>query len=549
MTRTFSSLAAFLFFAIPNIALAAKPVLAIVPIRSAGFPAAVTMTLGAKEVVLARDSGEFSVFDQNDIETILRLQKENASPLMSDPIALGRMVAARKVLTTDLRQSGDDCSLGLKITDVETGLIEAAKLDVGSCLLPELLKRVETLWGRLLTGRLIVSTKPPGLPVSIDGRPGVPSPLEFELPVGLHTVAVDAPGYNDALASVSLHYQERRVVQLETFLVKQGTLVLYGSPISAGVFNSNEFLGRLPLEKRLNAGTYFLTVETDAGRFPLTVTIPENKLVKQRLDLPFRALQDFDRNFVAGNTAARENDHEQAAAYLDTSLRAGYAAQTSLPADLQVEIRSALQYVQGARLLEQAWLLQAEAQATRNLAPYCQALSEANERFEKSKAAAPAQTRLSLNAMTLAKTRGPLKLGSCSPEARFYARVRDITWPLAATSTALMYHARSNRLLLGELRAQKDITAKQREWLRAEDALLNAYDRWAEITGLKNELLRTPSETLPRLCSLKKEALGYLSSGAFYYQGVQASDVPLRSRLGVVSDLEGRIESAGSLCP
>jgi hypothetical protein len=532
----------------PSVA-ADKPVLAVAPIRTGDFPAAVTMTLGAKEVELARDSNEFSVFDQNDIETILHLQKQGATPLNADPVALGRMVAARKVMTTDLRKSGDDCSLGIKITDVETGLVEAAKLDVGSCLLPDLIQRTGGLWAKLLTGRLIVSTRPPGLAVSVDGKPGVPSPLEFELPIGLHSVSVQAPGYNEAAASVTLHYLERRTVQIESNLVKQGLLVLYGSPISAVVFDSNEYLGKIPFEKKMNAGVYFLTVETNAGRFPLTITVPVSKVVKQRIDLPFRSLQDFDRNFLAGNAAARGNDHSAAATYLDIALRAGFAAQTSLPTDLQEEIRSALQYVQGARALEQAWLLQGEAEATRNLSSYCQAMNEAADGFGKARSMVPAKTRLQLSAVPLARTRGPIKLGACAPEARFAARIKELDWPLAATAAVLQARARSNRLLLGELRSQKELNAKQREWLRAEESLLNAYERWANIAGLKNDLLRAPSETLPRLCASKREALGYLAAAKTHFQGVQEADVPLQSRFNWIADLENRIENAGSLCP
>jgi eukaryotic-like serine/threonine-protein kinase len=58
--------------------------------------------------------------------------------------------------------------------------------------------------GTMTPGPLRVETQPPGMPVSIDGRPAGRSPLMLELEPGIHRVRVDEPGYAPAELTLQL---------------------------------------------------------------------------------------------------------------------------------------------------------------------------------------------------------------------------------------------------------------------------------------------------------------------------------------------------------
>lgn len=539
--------AALLLTAAP--AAAERLVLAVTPVASDGFPAAITVPLAARWVELARDSGVFAVFDQGDLNTVLRMQKQGASPVMANPVDFGRLVAARKVLTSELRRAGELCSLGIKITDVETGLVDAARLEVGACSLPELLRLTTALWHASVAGRLAVATTPAGLPVSIDGEAPQAAPFERALRVGPHRLRLVSPGFAAAETTVTLGYLERRQVAFTAERRSAGRLQLYGSPLSAPVFLGGERFGTLPLDQAATEGVYALAVETDAGRFPITVTVTAGKKSRARIDAPFRALRDFDAGFVAANRAAQANDHEQAASLLDAALKAGLAAHDRLPADARLELRSALLYAQGVRALEEAWLRRADAQATGDLARYCDAMEDAAARFAEAAAAFPAERRLGLAANRLVERRGKFELGACAASARFPLRIVELRWPLAATATSLRRNAAANRSLLVELKSQAALEDAQKRWLSAEEALLSAYDKWGVMMLAKDELLRAPGEALPTFCKAQKDARAWARTARRRFEGIQDPRLPLAARLELIADLEQRMDAQGSLCP
>lgn len=528
---------------------AERLVLAVTPVASDGFPASITAPVAAKWIELARDSGVFSVFDQADLNTVLRMQKQGASPVMSNPVDFGRLVAARKVLTSELRRAGEQCSLGIKITDVETGLVDAARLEVGNCALPALLASADSLWHASVAGRLAVTTKPAGLRVSVDGAEALTTPFERVLPVGQHRVRLVSPGYAAAATTVTLGYLERKSVSFAPERRGAGRLQLFGSPVSAPVYLGDERFGMLPIDQPATEGVYALVVETDAGRFPITVTVAAGKKARARVDAPFNALREFDAGFVAANHAAHAGDHKQAALLLDGALSAGLAAHARLPADARLELRAALLYVQGVRALEEAWLRRPHAQATGELAGYCEAIEEAAARFAEAAAALPAERRLGLAANRLVERRGQFDLGACAPSVRFSLRVAELHWPLAATAPALRRYAAANRALLGALKAQATLEDAQKRWLGGEEALLIAYDKWGVMMLAKDDLLRAPGESLPRFCKAQKEARQWARAARKRYEGVQDSRLPLGERLELIADLERRMDSQGSLCP
>lgn len=526
-----------------------KLVLAVMPVSSDGFPASITVPIAAKWVELARDSGVFAVFDQADLDTVLRMQKQGASPVMADPVAFGRVVAARKVLTAELRRSGELCSLALKITDVETGLVDAARLEVGPCALPDLLRTAAVLWQASVAGKLAVTTAPAGLLVAIDGGEPAAAPLERALPVGVHRVRVVSPGYAAADTSVTVGYLERTALRMVAARRATGRLQVFGSPVSAPVYLGDERFGALPIDQVVAEGVYRLAVETDAGRFPLVVTVAAGQKARVRIDAPFAALREFDAGFVAANRAARGGDHRQAAVLLDAALAAGLAAHERLAADARLELRSAMLYAQGVRALEDAWLRKDEAVATGDLGRYCDAMQEAATRFSEAGAALPAERRLGLAANHLAEQRKSFDLGACAPSARFALRVAELRWPVAATAPALRRYAAANRSMLGEIKGQPSLEEAQRRWLTAEESLLSAYDRWAAMMTAKDELLQAPGEALPRLCKARRDATGWARTARKRYEGIQDARLPLGERLELLSDLESRIEAQGSLCP
>jgi hypothetical protein len=457
-------------------------VLAVSPVVSAQFPAAVTATLNAKLVELVRDSGRYEVFDQGDIETVLRMQKQGASPVIADPVAFGRLVAARKVLTTDLQRSGDHCTLGLKITDVETGLIEAAKVDVGECALPVLLRRAGALWRKLIAGAA-------------------------------------------------------------------GRIKVSGAPLGAEVYEGNMSLGALPLDAEIGVGRRTLRIETDAGSYARIVTVSAERPVEITVLLPFTALQNFERQFVAANQAGRDGNHSLAAARLDEALQAGVAAMQLLPPDMHPELSAALLYVEGARSLAQAWELQKAAQAGAETDAYCSVLETAGKRFAESAAKMPRELRLDLSANWLAKKRQPLKLGICAAEARLTRRLRDLRWLTSLDAQGLANQATLNRSLVYELKQQTGLNSDQRAWLAAEEALLRAFEKWAAMTALKGELLKSPSVTLPQFCALQRETLGFAATAAKRFEGVRGAEYPLAERIPAIEDIRRRAMSEGTLCP
>ncbi len=234
--------------------------------------------------------------------------------------------------------------------------------------------------------------------------------------------------------------------------------------------------------------------------------------------------------------------------FADSAIHHGTLAIERIDESARDEMRSAVIYAQGAKFLQEAWILRTEAAALGNLEPYCDALVGASSQFERAAQLAPAKSVLRLSAVGLARGREALPLGACSPERRFAQRVAALEWPVSAGAVALESQARLNRARIGELRAQSGLTTAQQQWLLADLALLEAFDRWSAMLGMQDELLRAPAEALPRFCRLKVELQRHLAVAASRYQGVGDSTLPLKQRLDTLGDLKGRVGSRGSLC-
>ncbi len=525
-----------------------RPVLAVAPIQAPGFPAPVTQAVMARLVEMARDSREFTVMDQGDLDTVLRFQKQGVSPVMSDPVALGKLVAAREVLTVDVQKlDAARCSLNLKITNVETGIVDAARLESGGCAATDLFVTAQKAWSRLLVGRITITTDPAGLPVSVDEGAPAKSPVSLELPAGPHHFAVVAQGYAATATTVAVRANQNVALQLRAPKLDYGVLLLIGSPIGASVYHEGVRIGSLPFEQKVVTGQYRFSVETDLGRYPVNAQVVPNKRVRVRVDAPFAALRNFDDAFKEANEVARSGDHNLAVELYDKALAAAREAMGLVPDDAKGELAAAISYTQGAMALELAWLAKEESELLGSIDAYCAHLSEADARFAEARMAVPKVETLKVSANGLAKRRGPLALGPCHPSARFATNIDRLVWSLGSSPAVDEDRARSKAVLL-ELRKQDGLTAPQKEWLKGELALLFAMEKMAEIEALRPQLLSNPRAVLPSICKLAKTARGYAASARQYFPRQTSEKLPAEDRHLLLDRIEYKAQQDEAMC-
>jgi hypothetical protein len=114
------------------------------------------------------------------------------------------------------------------------------------------------------TGKLTITTDPTGAKVAVDGAGRGRAPLTLELPVGEHTVRVEADGYGDVTRTVSVG-SAGLAVPFKLEGRKVGQVSVFG-PGDASVEIDGHDFGGLPVSANLMEGVHTFTVRTADGQ-------------------------------------------------------------------------------------------------------------------------------------------------------------------------------------------------------------------------------------------------------------------------------------------
>ncbi len=135
-------------------------------------------------------------------------------------------------------------------------------------------------WGAPVAsnGTIAVSTTPSGARVSVDGKTYGSAPTRVELPLGDHTIRVEADGYKTATRSVKL--QTTKVVTVDVVLEASapapapaavvGTLNVVTTPTSAMLYLDGVAKGRTPISVSVTPGVHEFKFQAE-GKPPQSI--------------------------------------------------------------------------------------------------------------------------------------------------------------------------------------------------------------------------------------------------------------------------------------
>jgi hypothetical protein len=104
-------------------------------------------------------------------------------------------------------------------------------------------------------GNLIITSKPDGATVTVDGKPAGTTPVEHDVPYGSHTVRVSLDGYKPETRDVGIHV--RKLPLPFTLQPKTRTgIVKLSAPGAARVLVDGNDVGVLPARFTLNEGSH-----------------------------------------------------------------------------------------------------------------------------------------------------------------------------------------------------------------------------------------------------------------------------------------------------
>ncbi len=141
-------------------------------------------------------------------------------------------------------------------------------------------------------GTLVVRPDPDQATVTVDGREVGTGTTRDTVEVGLHTVRVEAEGYNPVTEEKVQIEAERTQALTPSLEPKEGTLKISAAPTTGTVSLDGTEIGETPLSRTIEAGTHTVTVEapgyetvTDSVRIEGGETRQLNVELKRPLDV------------------------------------------------------------------------------------------------------------------------------------------------------------------------------------------------------------------------------------------------------------------------
>jgi len=121
----------------------------------------------------------------------------------------------------------------------------------------------ENRYTKLLTGRLAVTSEPPGAEVLLNGKSVGQTPWQSDLAPGTYRLSVRKGGYQPEERTVALAVGDRKQVPV-TLQAEEGTLVVTSEPSGEQVYLNGALIGPTPVSKSLEPGVYTVKVRQQA---------------------------------------------------------------------------------------------------------------------------------------------------------------------------------------------------------------------------------------------------------------------------------------------
>ncbi len=142
---------------------------------------------------------------------------------------LGGILETPLVLYGTLTRLGDHYVISIRMVDVETGETNRGKQQL-SGEQAHLIRELHALLVKLIdptrfTGSLLVTTNVAGASAALDGKPMALHGEAVEVPVGRHTLTVEAQGYRVLSTLVEVHLDETQRVEV---VLEPASLTIFG---------------------------------------------------------------------------------------------------------------------------------------------------------------------------------------------------------------------------------------------------------------------------------------------------------------------------------
>ena len=220
---------------------------------------------------------KYTIVTRENMESILKEQQFQYKDCTSREcvIEVGKLLSVRKMFAGTVGKMGNTHLITLRIIDVESGKVEnSAEEQCGSCPEDALLSSVTNISYKIVglappeekkgTGKLSVTSTPPGAKVFVDGKEiGTAPILDKEFAAGRRQVILVKAGYETQIISIVISPDALLTIN-PVLKFQVGSVKITSVPEGAGIKMDGEYKGITPLViKDIPAGEHFVVIESE----------------------------------------------------------------------------------------------------------------------------------------------------------------------------------------------------------------------------------------------------------------------------------------------